>query len=53
MNKKTQKTLQNLLESIDISVLVLEAVAGVKEQFTNLDTHLTSLANKLCDAKQL
>ena len=55
MNNKTQKTLQNSLEVIDTSVLVLEAVAG--EWFTDSDTHLTSLANdyakQMCDVKQL
>ena len=53
MNKKTQKTLQSSLESIDTSVLILEAVARVKEEFTDSDTHLTSFVNGLCDAEQL
>ena len=53
MNNKTRKTLQSSLESIDTSVLVHEAVARVKEEFPDSDTHLTSLVNGLCDAKQL
>ena len=47
MDKKTRKTLQNLLESIDTSVLVLEAVAQLKEQFTDSDSSLTTLVNEL------
>lgn len=50
--KKTQKILQSSLELIDTSILVLEVVAQVKE-FIDLNTHLTSLLNGLCDAKQL
>ena len=53
MDKKTRKTLQSSLESIDTSVLVLEAVARLKEQFTDSDSHLTNLANELCNAKEL
>ena len=53
MNKKIRKTLQSSLESINTSVIILEAVAWVKEEFTDSDTHLTSFVNGLCDAEQL
>ena len=53
MDKKTWKTLQSLLQSIDTSVLVLKAVARVKEDITDSDTRLISLVNGLCDATQL
>ena len=53
MYKKMQETLQCSLELIDTNVLVLEAVAQVKEKFPDSDTHLTSLVNGLCDVKQL
>ena len=45
--------IDNLDESIDTGVLVLEAVARLKEQFTVSDSPLTSLANELCNAKEL
>ena len=53
MNKKMRKTLESSQESIDTSVLVHEAVARIKQEFPDSDTHLTSLVNGLCDAKQL
>ena len=36
------KVLKSLLELINTSILVLEAVARVREEITDLDTHLTS-----------
>ena len=53
MTKQIRYYLQTLLESIDSDVLVLEAVARVREELIDSDGRCTNLVNKLCDAKEL
>ena len=50
MNKKTWKMLKIYWNQ---SIAFLKAVAKVNEQFTNWNTHLTSLANELSNTKHL
>ena len=51
MNKKTRKTFQGSLNSIDTNILVLEAVARIREEFDSDCTYL-SMIEELCSAKQ-
>ena len=48
---KHYKVCWNPLTLVFLSVL--EVVVQLKEQFTDSDSHLTSLANELCNAKEL
>jgi len=50
MNKKARETLQGSLNCIDTSLLVLEAVARIREEFDLSSTHLI---DEFCSSKQL